>query len=94
MELCLFNDRALSSEEVAKIEETVDTTAVFYGLNVKMEDQCIADTYAYMLSFTSATGTGQEIELEDMIDCLKEIRNELRKALKDWNDWYICFEIG
>lgn len=94
MELYLFNDRALTSEEVAKIKELAQATADDYCFNVEMEDQCILDTSAYMLCITSASGMGQDIELDGMIEYLQELRRDLRRALKDWNDWYICFEIG
>lgn len=94
MELYLFNDRALTSEEVAKIKELAQATADEYCFNVEMEDQHILDTSAYMLSITSVTGMGQDIELDGMIEFLQELRRDLRRALKDLNDWYICFEIG
>lgn len=93
MELYLFNDRELTSSEVTTIKELAQATADEYCFNVEMEDQHISDTSAYMLCITSATGMGQDIELDDMITFMQELRRDLRKALKDMNDWYVCFEI-
>lgn len=94
MELYLFNDRELTSSEVATIKEMAQATADEYCFNVEMEDQHILDTSAYMLCITSATGMGQDIELDDMITFMQSLRRDLRRALKDLNDWYVAFEIG
>lgn len=94
MEMYFHNDRALTSNEVELIEELAQSTADEYCFNVAFEDHSISDNNEYVLVITSATGYGQDIELDGMIEFLQAIRRDLRRALKDMNDWYIAFEIG
>lgn len=93
MEMYFYNDRALTSEEVAKIEELAQATADDYCFNVSMEDHSTNDSKEYVLCITSASGMGQDIELDGMIEYLQSMRRDLRRALKDLNDWYVCFQV-
>lgn len=93
MEMYLYNDRALTSEEVANIEEMAQATAHEHCFNVSLEDHSINDSYTYVLCISSVTCLGQDIEMDDMITFLQELRKDLRRALTDLNDWYVCFQI-